>query len=243
MNLPAIAAQPLLGSSPVASPGQSPPLVELIGVWRSWGRGRTRHEVLRGLDLEIAGGTATSVNGRNGAGKTTLLRIITGILAPDRGVVLVDGIRPEDNWREYHRGIGFLSAGDRGLYARVTVQGHLEHWTALALVPRRERKQRVQDALASFDLNALANRRADRLSQGQRQRLRLALTVVHRPKLLLLDEPRNSLDADGRALLAGTVRDVLRRGGAALCCSPAGEDQLHDCDRQAVIEDGMLRFV
>ncbi len=56
-------------------------------------------------------------------GKTTLLRIVTGILAPDRGTVMVDGIGPTDNWREYHRRIGFLSAGDRGLYARVTVQG------------------------------------------------------------------------------------------------------------------------
>ncbi len=101
----------------------------------------------------------------------------------------------------------------------------------------------MEEALAAFDLTELASRRADRLSQGQRQRLRLALTVVHRPSLLLLDEPRNSLDADGQALLAAAVRDVLRRGGAVLCCSPAGEDQLEDVDRRAVIEDGRLRFL
>lgn len=243
MNSHAIATGPLLGTPSDATPAETPPLVELIGVSRSWGRGRTRREVLRDLDLEIAAGTATSVSGRNGVGKTTLLRIITGILAPDSGVVLVDGVRPTDSWRDYHRRIGFLSAGDRGLYARVTVRGHLEHWTSLALVPRRERKQRVEEALAAFDLGELAERRADRLSQGQRQRLRLALTVVHRPQLLLLDEPRNSLDADGQALLAIAVRDVLRRGGAVLCCSPAGEDQLEDADRRAVIEDGTVSFV
>jgi ABC-type multidrug transport system ATPase subunit len=242
MSPSAIATELALGSRPAASSTDTP-LVELMGLWRSWGRGKARRDVLRGVDLRIAPGTATSLTGRNGAGKTTLLRIITGILAPDRGDVAIEGVRPTDNWREYHRRIGFLSAGDRGLYARVTVRGHLDHWTSLALVPRGERRQRVEETLESFDLAELAKRRAERLSQGQRQRLRLALTVVHRPKVLLLDEPRNSLDAEGRALLAAAVSDVLRRGGAVLCCSPAGEDHLEDCDRRAVIDDGLLSFV
>lgn len=237
-----MSTEPVLGSGTALSPPDAS-LVELTGLWRSLGRGKARRDVLRGVDLRIAPGTATSITGRNGAGKTTLLRIITGILAPDRGAVTVDGIRPIDNWCEYHRLIGFLSAGDRGLYARVTVQGHLEHWASLALVPRNERRPRVEEALEFFDLSELAKRRAERLSQGQRQRLRLALSVLHRPKVLLLDEPRNSLDAEGQALLAAALSDVLRRGGAVLCCSPAGENQLDDWDRQATIEDGMLRFV
>jgi ABC-2 type transport system ATP-binding protein len=127
------------------------------------------------------------------------------------------------------------------LYARVSVQGHLEHWTALALVPRRERKQLVAEALRRFDLGELAGRRVDRLSQGQRQRLRLALAVVHRPKVLLLDEPRNSLDADGQEMLVAAMRDLLRGGGAVLCCAPAGDDQLDQFDRVVIIEDGTLR--
>lgn len=241
MNLPAlaIATEPSLGSAHV-EPAAESPLVELVGVWRSWGKGKARREILRDLDLELLAGTATCVTGRNGVGKTTLLRIISGILAPDSGIVLVDGMRPTDNWREYHRRIGFLSAGDRGLYARVTVRRHLEHWAAFALIPREARAQRVEEALRSFELTDLAGRRADRLSQGQRQRLRLALTVLHRPKVLLLDEPRNSLDADGQRLLGDAVRDVLRHGGAVLCCAPAGEDHLESCDRSVLIEAGAV---
>jgi ABC-2 type transport system ATP-binding protein len=224
------------------APGSQTPLVSMTGVWRYWGRGKSRWAVLRDIDLQVPGGTATCVTGRNGVGKTTLLRIVTGILAPDHGIVMVDGIRAPGSWREYHRRVGFVSAGDRGLYARVTVKGHLEHWTALAHVPRGQRKPLVAEALARFDLSELAGRRVDRLSQGQRQRLRLALALVHRPKVLLLDEPRNSLDGDGQDILAGAVSDLLRAGGAVLCCAPAGDDHLDGFDRVAVIEDGTLRF-
>jgi ABC-2 type transport system ATP-binding protein len=228
----------------VTSPGPTShsPLVSMAGVWRYWGRGRSRWAVLRDIDLQVPSGTATCVTGRNGVGKTTLLRIATGILAPDRGSVMIDGMRASGSWREYHRRVGFVSAGDRGLYARVTVKGHLEHWTALAHVPRGQRRALVAEALARFDLAELAGRRVDRLSQGQRQRLRLALALAHRPKVLLLDEPRNSLDGEGQEMLASAVSELLRSGGAVLCCSPAGDDQLDGFDRLAVIEDGTLRF-
>lgn len=241
MNPATVATEPLPGWSPVA-PATGTSLVELSGIWRSWGRGRRRRDVLRGIDLQIAGGTAICITGRNGVGKTTLLRIVTGILAPDRGSVTVDGISPGASWREYHQRIGFLSAGDRGLYARVTVQDHLKYGTALALVARRERRQRVEEAITAFDLADLVGRRVDRLSQGQRQRLRLALAVVHRPDVLLLDEPRNSLDAEGQEMLASAMQAVLRRGGAVLCCAPAGDEQLDGFDRVGVIDHGSLSF-
>lgn len=226
---------PRLASLPAA------PLVCFNGIWRYWGRGKNRWAVLRDINLQVATGTATCIGGRNGAGKTTLLRIATGILAPDEGTVVIDGITADDSWREYHRRIGFLSAGDRGLYARVSVRGHLEYWTTLAFLPRAERTPAVEAALTRFGLSDLAKRRADRLSQGQRQRLRLALSVVHRPKVLLLDEPSNSLDSDGLDMLTSAVNDLVCRGGAVIWCSPAGENQPMDFDRTLLIDDGKLR--
>jgi ABC-2 type transport system ATP-binding protein len=218
-------------------------LVSFRGVWRYWGRGDARWAVLRDVTLDVAPGTAVCVGGRNGAGKTTLLRIATGILAADEGRVTIDGISAEDSWREYHRRIGFLSAGDRGLYARVSVRGHLDYWAALAFVPRSARKAAIDEALVRFGLEDLAKRRTDRLSQGQRQRLRLALTLVHRPKVVLLDEPRNSLDDAGLATLAAAIDDVLGWGGSVIWCSPAGEGQPVEFDRTFMIEDGELRPV
>ncbi|MGB0093126.1 MAG: ATP-binding cassette domain-containing protein, partial [Solirubrobacteraceae bacterium] len=92
-----------------------------------------------------------------------------------------------------------------------------------------------------FGLSALTTRRAERLSQGQRQRLRLALSLLHRPKVLFLDEPRNSLDADGLAVLSCAVRELLARGGCVIWCSPLGEEQPIMFDRRLLIKDGRLR--
>lgn len=216
------------------------PVVACHGVWRHWGRGPRRQLVLRDIDLSIPRGTAACIRGGNGAGKTTLLRILTGILAPSAGSVVVDGIPVGKRWRDYHRRIGFLAAGDRGLYARVTVREHLEYCARLGFVPRLEREAALEGALRQFDLAALATRRADRLSQGQRQRLRLALSIVHRPTVLLLDEPRNSLDTEGVEILVAAVTGLIRDGGAAVWCAPAGEDQPMEFDREFLLADGGL---
>ncbi len=220
--------------------GYDAPLVQFTGVWRFWGRGQSRWAVLRNIHLNIQRGEAICVEGNNGVGKTTLLRIATGILAPNRGTVTIGGIEAGQRWRDYHRQVGFLSAGDRGLYQRVTVRGHLDYWTAVAFVPRRHRRAAVDDALARFGLGELAGRRVERLSQGQRQRLRIALAVVHRPQVVLLDEPRNSLDADGQEMLRDAVASVLERGGSVVWCSPVGEDQPMAFDRVLRLEGGRL---
>jgi ABC-2 type transport system ATP-binding protein len=234
-----ISAQPQPRPPEPASTVQ--PLVSFEGIWRYWGRGKKRWAVLRGIDLEVAPGTVIGIGGRNGAGKTTMLRIATAILTPHAGTITIDGLSSDAGWREYHRRIGFLSAGDRGLYPRFSVRGHLEYAAQISFVPRSRRREAVEEGLVRFGLTDLATRRADRLSQGQRQRLRLALTVVHRPKVLLLDEPRNSLDDEGLAMLARAIDDVVAAQGAILWCAPAGEQQPVSFDRTYVIEEGQLR--
>lgn len=222
------------------TPPRAHPLLSFDGVWRYWGRGSRRWAVLRDINLQLAPGTAVGISGRNGAGKTTLLRIATGMLAPDRGSVTIGNLTAGTGWREYHRRLGFLSAGDRGLYARMTVRGHLEYCARLSFVPRADRATAIAEAIERWGLNGRADRRADRLSQGQRQRLRLALALVHRPAVLMLDEPSTSLDAEGRETLAGAVDAVLVRGGAVIWCFPAGDAPTFPLDRRFVIEDGRL---
>jgi ABC-2 type transport system ATP-binding protein len=101
----------------------------------------------------------------------------------------------------------------------------------------------VARSLRRFDLEELAERRVDRMSMGQRQRIRLAMAFLHEPRVLLLDEPRNSLDEDGYELLGEQIERAAGDGAAVLWCSPRGEDRVLACDAGYTLEDGRLERV
>lgn len=200
----------------------APPTLLIDSVTKRWPR--VSEPVLRDIDLVLPAGRLAWLSGENGVGKTTLLRVIAGIIAPDRGSVHVCDLELGDGRRAYQRQIGLLTAGNSGLYARMTVRQHLDYWARLALVASAERSDRVDEFIERFTLGALAARRLDRMSMGQRQRVRIAMTFLHRPQLILLDEPANSLDTEGREVLTGAVERHQHEGGATLWCSPAGDE-------------------
>jgi ABC-2 type transport system ATP-binding protein len=202
--------------------GQAAPFaLELWNVTKTWRGGAV--PVLDDVDFQIEAGTAAWLVGRNGAGKTTLLRIAAGLIFPDSGMVWAQDLHPHRDRRAYQRAIGFLSAMNAGLYARVSVRRHLDLWGRLAGLGRDERAAAAERATADWDLTDLLDRRVDRLSMGQRQRVRLAGTFLHDPTVVLLDEPRNSLDDEGERMVHAAVQRVLDMGGAVLWAGPKGE--------------------
>ena len=218
----------------------APPLavLEISGVAKRWRPDRP--PVLDGVDLAVRPGEVVGVLGRNGAGKTTLLRIAAGLITADAGSVRVLGLSPEGDRAEYQRRLGFLSAGNSGLYGRLRVEHHLDLATALAYVPRESRVAAINRVRRAFALDELLGERVDRLSMGQRQRVRLALAFLHEPELALLDEPRMSLDADGVASIGAAIDGLTARGGSAVVCAPDVEDLGVDCDRCFTVDDGGL---
>lgn len=242
--LPATAEPPVRqpaveGPRLVAEPAV--PALRLAGVAKRWRRGQP--PVLGYIDLNLAPGTATWIGGQNGAGKTTLLRIAAGLIAADEGSVRLHGLDVERQRRRYHARVGFLSAGSTGLYSRLTTRHHLGFWARLAFVPRRRRRGAVERSLERFDLHELADRRVDRMSMGQRQRLRLAMAFLHDPEVVLLDEPHTSLDEEGARLLELASEEVLDRGGAILACGPTGEPGGRGFDRRLELRGGRLEVL
>jgi heme ABC exporter ATP-binding subunit CcmA len=196
---------------------------------------------LAGVDLEVRRGDALLVAGPNGAGKSTLLRIACGLTRPTAGTVRVDG--------EVHR--RGVPAAAR---ARIGYLGHQsflhEHLTArenLTLYGRlygmgRELTEAVQGWLDRVGLARAADRVVAGFSRGMMQRLALARTVIHEPRLLLLDEPATGLDAEGREALTGIV-DELRAGGVTLVLvSHQLELGLRLASRVAVLRRGRVVF-
>ena len=227
------AGEPRPASSEIAEP-----MLDIVGLTKRW-RGRAA-PTLDGLDLELRARDVVAVTGANGAGKTTLLRIIAGLVAPDTGIVSLDGIPLGHRRRAYQRRIGLLTPGDRGLYARLTVARHLDLWARMALLDAEARAAAISSCSRRFELGELADVRVERLSMGQRQRVRLALAFLHSPLLLLLDEPATSLDTAGLALFRGAVNDLVDQGGMCLAVAPEGAETGLVADRALILRDGRL---
>jgi ABC-2 type transport system ATP-binding protein len=226
------AAGPRQQREPVAAP------LRLHGVSKRWRKDLPL--VLDALDLTLEPGTITWVGGRNGVGKTTMLRVAAGLIDPDSGRAEVWGMTARENRARYQQLVSFLPAGDRGLYARLTVRRQLKFWARIAMVAPAHVDAAVEQSIDTFELRELADRRVDRMSMGQRQRLRIAMTFLPRPEVVLLDEPLTSLDEEGAALLRAAVAEVLAREGAILWCSPSGEHQEMTFDVRWMVEGGRL---
>jgi len=172
---------------------------------------------LKGVSLEIRPGEIMALLGPNGAGKTTLVSIVAGLKRPDSGAVSLDGIDVVARPREARRWLG-LAPQDTGVYPTLTVAENLAYFARLGGVDGRELCSRIEEVGQAFAVGAWMDRRANELSGGEKRRLHNAMAVLHRPPLLLLDEPTAGVDVAIREVLLETVRK-LAAGGSAVCYS------------------------
>lgn len=172
---------------------------------------------LHRVSFELAAGSITALVGPNGAGKTTLLRCLAALDEPVGGAIRVDGVDALAAPREVHRRLGYLS-DSFGLYEELSVERCLRHAAAIRGVPRAREGDEARAAAARLGLADRLASPAGALSRGLRQRLAIAQAIVHRPRVLLLDEPASGLDPEARhALSALFVR--LRDEGMTLLVS------------------------
>jgi ABC-type Fe3+/spermidine/putrescine transport system ATPase subunit len=171
------------------------------------------HMALDGVSLDVPPGTAAVVLGPSGCGKTTMLRIIAGLEVPDSGQVALDGATVSAAGRvdvqPHQRKLGFVFQ-DLALWPHLTVRQHLEFVLGSMAVSRLERDRRAHDALALVRIEGLAGRFPHQLSGGEQQRVALARAIVREPRVLLLDEPLSSLDAELRADLRSELARLQR---------------------------------
>jgi ABC-2 type transport system ATP-binding protein len=169
--------------------------------------------LLSDLDLAVAGGEVLTVRGRNGSGKSTLLRCLAGLLPPLAGRVSVDGQPVDDRDVVFRRSVAtLLHAG--AWYPNLTCAEHLQLVRLANQTPADWFP--VAEIAGALGIDAFADSVPGRLSAGQRQRLALGMVFSRPSRLLLLDEPEQHLDGDGRASIADLVNEYAGRGGAAL---------------------------
>jgi len=193
-----------------------------------------------GLSFAARDGAITTVLGGNGAGKTTAFRMIAGLIKPDAGYVLIDGA---DVARERVKAVSQLGLlhDEFGLYPRLTAREHLAFAGALHGLGGRRLRDAVERTIELLDLSALAARRTVGFSNGERMKVALARTLVHRPKNLILDEPTRGLDVYATRVLRDVLRRLKAEGVCVVLSSHAMAEVAELSDHVVIISQGRVR--
>jgi len=196
-----------------------------------------RRAVLNNLSLSVPPGITFGILGANGSGKTTLVRLLVGLLRPRSGEVRVLGERPSP---ALTRRIGYMPQLS-ALYLSLSAQENLEFFARMyGMSNRRERREAVARVLDVVGLSGRTDEPITNLSGGMRQRVSLAVALVHEPPVLLLDEPTVGLDPELRASFWEHFKGMTRDGATLLISSHTMDDAAH-CDRLGFLREG--RFI
>jgi putative spermidine/putrescine transport system ATP-binding protein len=194
------------------------------------------------VDLDVQRGEFFSLLGPSGSGKTTCLRMIAGFERPTSGRVLLDGTDVTGR-APYERDVNTVFQ-DYALFPHMSVQENVEYGLRVKRVPRRQRREQAQDALARVRLGGLGGRKPIQLSGGQRQRVALARALVNRPRVLLLDEPLGALDLKLRQEMQVFLKALQRDLGITFVYVTHDQvEALTMSDRLAVFNDGKIEQV
>jgi ABC-2 type transport system ATP-binding protein len=196
-------------------------------------------EVLRGVDLEAAAGEVVGLLGPNGAGKTTMVSIVVGLREADAGRAWVDGIDALRHPERIRPMIG-LAPQDLGIWPSLSVESNLRTMGELAGVRGRILRERIEDVSSALDLEELLPRRAGLLSGGQKRRLHTAMALLHRPRLLFLDEPTVGADVRTRRRILDEVKHLAAEGAAVVYATHYLPEVEEIGDSVAVLEHGEI---
>ncbi|MGG6294645.1 ABC transporter ATP-binding protein [Leptolyngbya sp. AN02str] len=194
---------------------------------------------VRDVSLRLDGGEVLAFLGPNGAGKTTTIKMIAGLILPDKGHVTIAGRNPHRDNRAL-RGLGAVLEGNRNLYWRLTAAENLEYFGVLRGLSRRVAQQRGMQLLERFGLMEKRKTVVQALSRGMQQKLAIAVSLIHDPQLLLLDEPTLGLDVEATQHVKSLVREIAAEGRAILLTTHQLDIAEELSDRVAIIQRGEI---
>ena len=186
------------------------------------------------VSFEVPKGSVFGLLGPNGAGKTSLIRMITTITGPDEGAIYLDGEKLNERTPEQ---IGYMPE-ERGLYKKMKVGEHLLYLAQLKGLSRAQAQKEIDRWFTKFDIKDWWNKKVDELSKGMQQKIQFIATVVHNPKLLILDEPFTGLDPINTTLIKEEIR-ALNEAGTSIIFSTHRMEQVEEmCDYIVLINRG-----
>ncbi len=210
-------------------------MIDVVDLTKSYGR----IEALGGVTLHIQPGEIVGLLGPNGAGKTTMIKILTGYLQPDDGTVEVDGLNVLTDTQEVQARLGYLPE-NAPLYPELSVQAYLRTIADLRQIPAGEQLACISEAVYATGLADMLTRPIGQLSKGYRQRVGLAQAILHRPKLLILDEPTVGLDPTQIVEIRRLIKRLAQHSTILFSTHILSEVEAL-CDRVVILMNGLIK--
>ena len=208
-------------------------MIEVHDVRKSFGA----VQALGGVSFTARDGQITALLGPNGAGKTTLLRTLVGLLRRDHGSISVGGVDPEKDPMAVRRDIGFLT-DQFGRFERLTTHEYLSYFGELNGMGGAPLSRRIEEVSELLGMDDILARRTKGFSQGQRIKVALARTLLHRPRHLLLDEPSRGLDVMSTRALRTALAALRADGCCVIMATHVMQEVIHLCEDVIVIARG-----
>ena len=196
---------------------------------------------LEDLNLEIGSGTLHGFVGPNGAGKTTTMRILATLLSPTSGEAWIDGVSILKNGREARKLVGYMP-DFFGVYDNLKSWEYLDFYARCCGIGKAQRAGMIERLLDLVQLQDKKNEYVDALSRGMKQRLCLARSLIHDPKLLILDEPASGMDPRARAEMKGILKTLREMGKTVMISSHILPELAEMCDSLTILDHGRLVF-
>jgi len=209
---------------------------DLVKSYRSKGKST---EAVRGVSLAIRAGEILAFLGPNGAGKTTTVKMVAGLIEPDSGQVRIRGINPYSN-HQAQKHLGAVLEGNRNVYWRLTPEENLQYFGTLKGMSPADARRRAAELLERFELSDKRRSLTQTLSRGMQQKLAIAVSLVHSPSLLLLDEPTLGLDVESVEAIKELVREIAHEGCSILLTTHHLGVAQAVADRTAIISRGRI---
>src|SRR6185437_9993 len=195
----------------------------------------TQQKAVDGVSFQLGQGSIFGLLGPNGAGKTTLIRMITGIFYPDDGNILFEG-RPFEAERDSVR-IGYMPE-ERGLYKKMKIGEQALYLAQLKGLSSQQAMQKVKEWFIKFEMQSWWNKKVEDLSKGMSQKLQFVTTVLHEPKLIILDEPFSGLDPVNSNLIKDEIFNLARNGASIVFSTHRMEQVEEICDHIILMNKG-----
>ncbi len=211
-------------------------MIQLIDVHKSYTKD---HETIKGVSFEVHEGQIFGLLGPNGAGKTTLMQMIATLMKPTSGEIIIDGLSGEKNLLEIHRKIGFLT-NEIKLDPLSTPNILFDFFAKLYDIPAAELKDRRDESFARFGISPFADKRFNELSTGMKQKISIAISLIHNPPVIIFDEPTNGLDILTSKQVTDYLKDLKAQGHAIILSTHIFSVAEELCDEIAMLIDGSI---